>query len=64
MMNFDWIWDIQVPLPVLLAVTATLGYMVGRWRRSGELFCPRCNELLERIKAEDAKAKVKILHKV
>jgi hypothetical protein len=49
MMNFDWM-SIQVPLPVLLAVAATVGYMVGRWRRSGEL-CPRCQEECKRAAA-------------
>ena len=48
----DWtLWDIQVPLPVLLAVSATLGYMVGRWRRSGEI-CPQCKK--ERMLAAQA----------
>jgi hypothetical protein len=37
--------EFQGSLLVLLAATATLGYMVGRWRRSGEL-CPRCKEEL------------------
>ena len=41
-MGFDW-HSIQIPLPVLLAATATLGYMVGRRRRSGET-CPRCKQ--------------------
>jgi hypothetical protein len=49
-MNFD-LWSIQIPLPVLLAVAATLGYMVGRWRRSGEI-CPRCKESLNHAAAE------------
>jgi hypothetical protein len=39
-------WNIHVPLPVLLATVTTLGYMVGRWRRSGEL-CPRCKQALK-----------------
>jgi diguanylate cyclase len=30
--GFDW-WNIQVPLPVALAVVATLGYMISRWHR-------------------------------
>ena len=45
MMNFDWL-SIQVPLPVLLATAATIGYMVGRWRRCGEN-CPHCQEELQ-----------------
>ena len=36
-------WDIQVPLSVLLATAATLGYLIGRWQRSGEL-CPQCKQ--------------------
>lgn len=32
-MNFSG-WSIQVPIPVALAVIATLGYMVARWRRA------------------------------
>jgi hypothetical protein len=37
----------HIPLPVLLATTATLGYLVGHWRRTGEL-CPRCKQELHR----------------
>ena len=44
MMNFDWL-SIQVPLPVLLATATTIGYMVGRWRRCGEI-CPHCKQEL------------------
>ena len=36
-------WNIQIPLPVLLAAAATVGYLVGRWRRSGEI-CPQCKQ--------------------
>jgi hypothetical protein len=36
-------WDIHVPLSVLLATAATLGYLIGRWRRSGQL-CPQCKQ--------------------
>ena len=50
MLSFDW-WCIQIPLPVLLATAATLGYMVGRWRRSGEI-CPRCKHELQQPAAE------------
>jgi hypothetical protein len=50
MMNFDW-RTIQVPLPVLLAAVATLGYMVGRWRRCGEI-CPQCKKALQHAHAE------------
>jgi hypothetical protein len=38
-------WDIHVPLSVLLATAATFGYLVGRWRRSGEI-CPLCKQHL------------------
>jgi hypothetical protein len=47
-------WNLHVPLPVLLAAVATLGYMVGRWRRSGEL-CPRCKQELKQTVASEAK---------
>ena len=49
-MDFDW-RNIQIPLPVLLAAVATFGYMVGRWRRSGEI-CPRCKQELHKAAAE------------
>lgn len=39
-------WNVQVPLPVLLAAAATLGYMIGRWRRTGEI-CPHCKKQLK-----------------
>jgi hypothetical protein len=57
------LWDIQVPLPVLLAATATLGYMVGRWRRTGEL-CPRCKCELKQAMASESKPKVDGLQKI
>jgi len=40
-------WSIQLPLPVALAAVATVGYMVGRWRRVNEL-CPQCKQLRKR----------------
>jgi hypothetical protein len=58
---YPW-WNIHVPLPVLLAAVATLGYMVGRWRRSGEL-CPRCKEHLQHVSASEAKPAVEGAHK-
>jgi hypothetical protein len=36
---------------VLLATAATLGYMVGRWRRSGEI-CSRCKQELQQTTAQ------------
>ncbi len=54
MLNFDW-RCIQIPLPVLLAVATTLGYMVGRWRRCGEI-CPHCKQELEHAAAESEPA--------
>jgi hypothetical protein len=39
-------FTVEVPLPVLLAVAATLGYLVGRWRRSGEI-CPQCKQQMK-----------------
>ncbi len=52
-MNFDW-RSIQIPLPVLLAAATTVGYMVGRWRRSGEI-CPRCKVELKQTATPEAK---------
>ncbi|MFZ1935870.1 MAG: hypothetical protein WCB27_08670 [Thermoguttaceae bacterium] len=50
MMNFDW-RSIQIPLPVLLAAATTIGYMVGRWRRCGEI-CPHCKQELHQTAVE------------
>jgi len=61
MMNFDW-RSIQIPLPVLLAAAATIGYMVGRWRRCGEI-CPQCKQDLHKI-AADSKPAADGLHNV
>jgi len=46
-------WDIQLPLPVALAAVATVGYMVGRWRRVNEL-CPRCKQQRKQAVASEA----------
>jgi hypothetical protein len=48
-------WNIQVPLPVLLAAAATLGYMIGHWRRTGDL-CPECKQKREAAAAAMPKA--------
>jgi diguanylate cyclase (GGDEF)-like protein len=29
-------WSIQVPIPVALAIVATLGYLISRWRRAAD----------------------------
>jgi hypothetical protein len=47
-------WNIHVPLPVLLAATATLGYMIGHWRRIGDI-CPQCKQKNEAAAAAAAK---------
>ncbi len=52
-MNFGW-WSIQIPLPVALAAVATLGYMVGHWRRSKAL-CPKCKQQWKQAVASESK---------
>jgi len=47
-------WSVNVPLPVLLAAVATLGYMVGQWRRSGEI-CPQCKQQMKQPIASESK---------
>jgi len=60
----DWsLMDLQVPLPVLLMVTATLGYMVGRWRRIGEI-CPQCKHEVKQALASESKPKADGLQKL
>jgi hypothetical protein len=61
MTDFDW-RSIQIPLPVLLATVATVGYMVGRWRRAGEI-CPRCKEAMRQAAASEAVTKADGLQK-
>ena len=51
-----WRALVHIPLPVLLAVTTTIGYMVGRWRHTGEI-CPRCKEELRHAHALAAEPK-------
>ena len=55
-------WSIDVPLPVLLAVAATFGYMVGRWRRSGEI-CPHCKQQTKQTIASKSKPEADGLQK-
>jgi hypothetical protein len=56
-------WNVHVPLPVLLAAVTTLGYMVGRWRRSGEL-CPRCKQAIQHTPAPEAIPATEVAQKV
>lgn len=55
-------WDIHVPLPVLLAAAATFGYLVGRWRRTGEL-CPQCKQQQRQTAASGSEPKADALQK-
>ena len=29
-------WSIQIPIPVALAIVATMGYLISRWRRAAD----------------------------
>ena len=56
-------WSVNIPLPVLLAAAATLGYMVGRWRRSGEI-CPQCKQHVKQAIPSKSKPDADGLQKV
>lgn len=44
------IWSIQVPLPILMALAAALGYIVSRWKREASRAAVRSRQDLQRAR--------------